>query len=473
MRRFTFGILFNLGCTLLLMVGIAIAEAPGITAALDSWQGPKEAVLTENGDRAPQISKEMLHWLQLLLANGFAVRTDADAPTAFDGLILDVRTADEGSLAILRRGRDGAVLALEKSPGNLADGKTQAVLQTTPPLNRPTADAVQPTPPFLLETKAQSLVWLGSEGEGTRVALLGKNGVTVMTLSPDELKKGALVSSPGGGWRPLFLTGMQIDDGPERLLSAVWAEEIKSIYEGTDSRIWSQLLRWDGATLSPTGAPIAGYVRFWGETGATQQRGAFSQYAGPILPFLASGTTDTQRDSLPWGERGLFDFTPLDGVHGLAWSAPGNLVMVKRLDGEAKPGGGLLEDLGAYAGAEIVVRLEEPVYRSGFDKEGRVLDKVYSLPPRIVAADGSAVTIRRGRSDGMALLGRPQGEDTLVRIDYLSSGLQVKSSFASVSMFIVDFALIDKEGKTAALLLLNERADGRGKAYLQRLQEGN
>lgn len=475
MRHRTFGMLFNLGCIFLLMTGIACAGEAKIASVLESWQGPKEAVFTENGDRSSQVSSEMLVWLQLLLTNGFAVRTDMAAPTSFDGLILDMQTADGGSLVVLRRGRDGAVLALEKDSQTGVDKKTQAVL-SPPPAQRTALSKGESTPPFLLETKPRSFIWLGKEGdngETAQVALLADNGVTVMTLSSDKLQKGELTQKPKAGWRPLFLSGMQVDEGSELLLAAVWAEDIQSIYDGVDSRIWSQILRWDGVKLHSINAPVAGYVRFRGEAGAIQQRGAFSHYAGSIFPFLASGTTDTQRGPLPWGKRSLFDFTPMDNDYGLAWSKPGRLTMVKRLNGDDIPGGTLLDDLGSYAGAEIIVPLKDPIYRSGFDKEGKIVDKTYSLPPRIVAADGSAVTIRRGRREGMMLLGSPQGEDALVRIDRLKSGLQVKNSFASVSMFIVDFALIETGGHTTALLLLNERANGQGKAYLQRLQQGD
>ncbi len=472
MRRFTLGMLFNMGCSLLLMAGIAIAAAPGITAALDAWQGPKEAVLVMNGGSAPLISGEMLPWLEVLLARGFAVRTDAGAQTSFEGVILEIQTSGEGSLVILRRGNDGAILALEKALGGAAATKKEAVGPATPLLNPAPVPAVQPTPPLLLEMKPRSLAWLGSEGDRTRVALLAKNGVTVLTLSPGRMEKGDTVPAPGSGWRPLFLSRMGINGGPGVLLAAVWAEDIQSIYEGTDSRIWSQILRWEGGVLRPAGAPIAGYVRFWDGRGAAQQRGAFSLYDGPVSPFSVLGEAGAQGGPLPWGRRGLFELTPLDDDHGLAWTAPGRLAMVKTLDGERTPGGALLEDFGAYVGAEVAVRLEEPGYRSGFGKEDRVLETYHSLPPRMVTTGGSAVTIRRGRREGMMLIGTPQGDDALVRVDTLKPGLRVKKSFAPVSMFIIDFALIEDGGRSAALLLLNERADGRGEAYLQLQREG-
>jgi len=469
MRRLTFALLFYSGFFLLLMTGFAMATGPGITTALDAWQGPKEAVLVRNGGSAPGLSAEMLPWLEVLLARGFAVRTDADALTAAEGVILEIQTSEAGPLAVLRRGNDGAILALEKLSQGQAGPKTAGVLTTAPVANSPPRRGVISEPPLLLDMKPRSIVDLGSEGDKIRVALLAKNGVTVLTLSGGKMEKSALVSAPGSGWRPLFLSRMRVRGAPEVLLAAVWAEDIHSIYEGTNSRIWSQLLLWDGAVLQTSGAPTAGYVRFWGDrAGAIQQRRTFSLYDGPVLPFPPS----EQRDPLLWGQRGLFELTPLDADLGLAWVEPGRLALVNLRRGDLVPGGALLEDFGPFAGAEVAVRIEEPGYRSGFAKEDRVLEKYRPLPPRTVkGVDKSVVTIRRGRREGMAFIGHPQGDDALVRVEYLETGLRAEHSFAPIPMFILDFAPIGDD-QTAFLLLLNEKADGGGQAYLQLQWEG-
>ncbi|ALC14834.1 hypothetical protein DSOUD_0033 [Desulfuromonas soudanensis] len=469
MRRGTFALLFSTGCFLLLMTGLAMAAASGITTALDAWQGPKEAILVKNGGSAPGLSAEMLPWLEVLLARGFAVRTDADALTGAEGVILEIQTSGAGPLAVLRRGNDGAILALEKLFRGQGGPKTVGVLATAPVANSPPLQGVIPASPLLLDMKPRSLVDLGSEGDKIRVALLAKNGVTVLTLSGGKMEKSDLVSAPGSGWRPLFLSRMKVRGTPEVLLAAVWAEDIHSIYEGTNSRIWSQPLLWDGAVLQTSGAPTAGYARLGGDrAGAIQQRGTFSLYDGPVLPFPPSA----QRDPLFWGQRGLFALTPLDADLGLAWVEPGRLALVNLLSGDLVPGGALLEDFGPFAGAEVAVRIEEPGYRSGFAKEDRVLEKYWSLPPRTVkGVDKSVVTIRRGRREGMAFIGQAQGDDVLVRVEYLEAGLRAEHSFAPIPMFILDFAPIGDD-QTAFLLLLNEKADGGGQAYLQLQWEG-
>lgn len=470
MRRCSFALLLYTSCSLLLMTGFAMATASGITTALDAWQGPKEAVLVKNGDSAPELSAEMLPWLEVLLAKGFAVRTDANALTAAEGVILEIQISEEEPLAVLRRGNDRAILALEKLAKGQGGTKTAGVLTTAPVANSPPRHGVISASPLLRDMKPRSLVDLGSEGDKTRVALLAKNGVTVLTLSGSKMEKSALVSAPGSGWRPLFLSRMQVRGTPEVLLAAVWAEDIHSIYEGTNSRIWSQLLLWDGAVLQSSGAPTAGYVRFWADrAGGIQQRRTFSLYDGPVLPFPPSA----QRDPLFWGQRGLFELTPLDADLGLAWVESGRLALVTLQRGDLVSGGSLLEDFGPFAGAEVAVRIEEPGYRSGFAKEDRVLEKYKSLPPRTVkAADKSVVTIQRGRRESMAFIGHPQGDDALVRVEYLEAGLRAEHSFAPIPMFILDFAPIGGNEQTAFLLLLNEKADGGGQAYLQLQREG-
>lgn len=95
------------------------------------------------------------------------------------------------------------------------------------------------------------------------------------------------------------------------------------------------------------------------------------------------------------------------------------------------------------------------------------METYVSLPPRLSRdRSGSIFTISRDRRPGNLLLGQPYGEDRLVRLTKLSDDLAIDFPCDPVEAFIVDFALVSTDNQTGALLLLNEKEDASGKAFL-------
>lgn len=90
------------------------------------------------------------------------------------------------------------------------------------------------------------------------------------------------------------------------------------------------------------------------------------------------------------------------------------------------------------------------------------------VPRRMLPYAGSLYTMVRGRDAGLPLVGRASGRDKLVQIVAVEAGLQARSPFAPVDAYILDFALWQSaDGALQAVLLLNEKQDGSGRAYLQ------
>ena len=201
-----------------------------------------------------------------------------------------------------------------------------------------------------------------------------------------------------------------------------------------------------------------------------QVRGTQRLLDGPVLPLSLQGRAWRQATSpLPWGGGDLFETTPINDRHGLRWRPDGSLQLVVMATEHPVTGGVLLQDLGEFHGPRLAVRLANPEYRAGMGKEDVVRERWQALPPRItVQADGSAFTIQRGRSAGLPLLGKPSGQDRLVHLAWTGQRLVMQQPFAGVDAHILDFTLITEGNRvTAAVLLLNERPDGSGQAYLQ------
>ncbi len=125
-------------------------------------------------------------------------------------------------------------------------------------------------------------------------------------------------------------------------------------------------------------------------------------------------------------------------------------------------------DFTALSGPEVAVRLETPEYRSGFEKEDQVKETYYPLPGRVaIGSDGAAYTVQRGRTEGVPMFGKPSGRDAVGRVVRDGERLLLEHPFAAVEAFILDFALVERSGPSLdALLLLNEKEDGSGRAYL-------
>jgi len=125
-----------------------------------------------------------------------------------------------------------------------------------------------------------------------------------------------------------------------------------------------------------------------------------------------------------------------------------------------------LEDLGDFEGPGVAVRLKDPEYRTGFDD--MVAEEFFFLPRRMTRGmGGKTYTIDRGRRmPELALLGSPSGRDSVVRLSWNGRSLDLERPFPGVDYFILDFALLERSVDSAAILLLNDKPDGSGKAWL-------
>ncbi len=472
-----------------LLSGVAMAGSwPKIEKELTSWQGPKKIML-RSSLADPLMSPVVQDLLETLLGEGFDVLPAGLEGKAEKGLVLDLRTTGEVEVAALRRADDGSIIAFERrgvtepTASAKPSKPSKQVIIPKAPVKSPPREVIPETPadwtPMLqsakragdqprtlsLEGNPQRLALLTGQGtENLELALLYDNKIVRYGLRGEGLVPMASFSPPLKGSRALHLDAADLDGDGRAELSAVWAEDIQGIYEGTDSQPHSWLFSSD---LQPKVVNLAGYLRFSVEELAFQQRGTFVPFAGPVHAVeKRNGELQPGRDVLAWGGD-LYAATPVNETLALLRSEPGRLQLVERKTGETISGGLLLDDLGSFAGPQIAVRLETPRYRSGFAKEDVVREEFHALPPRLLVSEGAAYTIHRGRSSGTPLLSKASGQDKVVRIRPESGQLVKEEPFAGVDAFVLDFALFeDREGKTAVALLLNDKADGTGNAYL-------
>lgn len=461
---------------------------PKIAAALQRWQGPKELLL-RSPEADPLASAPLREILEMALEQGYAVRLKEQGTGPGAALILELQSEGERRQAVLTRAGDGAILALERHPADPpptpvavapATVATAAAAVVVPPA--PVAAAL-PTPvavpdpgdlapgPVALRDRPRSLALLGG-GPATGVELLLQTdeGLQRVNLHGIDLQPLSRTTLPVGGLRALYLDGSKDESTQTLTLLGVWAEDRRGIYEGTDSWPHSWLLAIDGDNLALHAGPPKAFVRLAGGRGQMQVRGTHRLLDGPVLPLSLQGRAWRQATSpLPWGGGDLFETTPINDLHGLRWRPDGSLQLVVMATGHPVTGGVLLQDLGEFHGPRLAVRLANPEYRAGMGKEDVVRERWQALPPRItVQADGSAFTIQRGRSAGLPLLGKPSGQDRLVYLAWTGQRLVMQQPFAGVDAHILDFTLVtDGDRVTAAVLLLNERPDGSGQAYLQ------
>lgn len=281
------------------------------------------------------------------------------------------------------------------------------------------------------------------------------------------VRKGAF-RSPGKRSRPLLVDAAANPAGGAPLVTVVFGDDVQSVDQGTDTWLHAFVLSAaaDGA-LHPASDDLRAYLRIAGGGVHLQRRGTYELVEGPVRAVVeASGRHAATRAEVPWAGRWLLEATPLrGGTEALAWD--GTRPMVVKLEKGARvPGGSILEDLGSVDEPQVAIRLERPLFRMGMDKEGKVLENWHPVPRRvIVAADGAAYTVLRERSK--RFLGSTSGQDAVVRLDWSGGQLSVSRPYAGVEAFVLDFALLERSGgRPAALLLVNDKDDGSGRARL-------
>lgn len=478
--------LYCLMATLLMPGTLFGGNWPHIERALHNWKGSKQ-VLLRSAIADPLSSPLVQELLGILLAADYTVKPAGPEAMAHGGLILDMRVAGAVEVVALRQAENDFIIAFERHAATIAPAAAAAV-HPAPPSVQASAKPSMASPPAPLVAEPETVPApacqaasmygpLELEGRPRRlVAIKGRqvNDLVLGLLYDEKLvacrvEESALsvvgeFSPAIDAKRALHLDAADLNGDGSRELAAVWAEDIFGIYQGTDSRPHAWLL---SAELRPLAEDQSGYLRLHDNQAAFQRRGTFKPFQGPVLPFVyRDGAWSVDKEPLAWGGD-LFAATPVDDQLAIQGAERENLRLVVR--GSGRPlSGGLLENLGSYAGPRLAVPLENPENRYGFGKDDLVREKYHALPARQAkAADGSIYTILRGRSAGLPLLGRPEGQDRLVRVVRRGDRLLLEQPFAGVDAYILDFALLERpDRKPAGVLLLNEREDGSGRARL-------
>ncbi|MDY0398719.1 MAG: hypothetical protein AB7T15_04995 [Desulfuromonas sp.] len=442
---------------------------------LNLWDG--EMDLASAGELDLFGDARLSSLVDLLLERGFALLPPGQ--TSEGGLVLERQTLAGEELLLLRRARDGALLARQPlAPPPLTAAATPVTTAAVPPpvaaepaavSALPTRNLLQPTPlidptSVLLPLAGQPrglAVWPAAEG-GFALFLLEDAGLRQWHCDGRQLSEVAFYPVPLKVSRALSLAiGDSDGDGvPE--LAAVWLEDVRGVYQGTNSQVHAWLLQPRKGELVALSDDLAGYLAFDGTSWLRQQRSDYQLFE-PVVEVLER-TADGVRSV---GQRPLTDWLyarcdgPAQGQQ-VVWNATGRLE-VRQQGGAPRP---LLLDFGLHQGAAVFVALETPEYRSGFSRDDQVLDRRYLLPRRLLPMDGALYSLIRGRSSGLPLIGSTAGQDRLVRIRSMGEQLQADEPFAPVDAFILDFALLPTASGLQAVLLLNEKEGGRGSAYL-------
>ncbi len=473
--------LSTLFCTLVLLLTCSLAAAasqwPRLEAALSAWEG--ERTITLRSDLSDPLADPLVQsLLEKLLSDGFAVLPASLDAQATAGLTLDLRSLSGQQSLLLGRATDGAFIALDKLPLQTTSAPkespapapvTVAARPQAPPL--PVPPPAKATGALRIDGKIVAIAPLEKNREGLSLALLTEKGIERITLTDRDIQRVKSTKLPLKNLRALSIDSGDLDGDGIPELAALWSEDRHSIYDGTDSHLHSWVFSGNG-DFTPLSDDLEGFLRITQGKGLWQQRGKNSLADGPIRPLLFDeGKYRPGTKSLPWGPGDLLAATPLDATSALVWREKNSLEAVRLPDGAPLPGGVLLEDWGPFVGGEVAIPLAEPEFRLGFGREGRVTEQWYPLARRIVTTtEGTAYTIQRRRTEGIPLVGHPSGQDRVVRIVQNNGELRIEHPFAGVEAYILDFALVEKQGSPEVVLLLNEKPDGSGQAYLQRLQ---
>jgi hypothetical protein len=491
------------GVMLLAATLASAANWPQLENRLQQWQGEKEVVLPAGVD--PLEDEVLAPVLDLLLEQGFAVLPSGSTSSA--GLSIEVREISSGKRLLLKRAGDGAILAMEKLA---ASAPASAVVISTAPQGNASsmvaAPAIPPAPvlpaqvsiakvavtsrPLQLSVQHQpqqvaagevlfeldgaplQLVSWPAAGGGTDFYLLYNDFVQRVHSDGNSLQLLEKYSSPVRPTRALHLDIGDLDRDGQAELAVVWAEDIRGVADGTNSKLHGWVLSAAGEGLRAISNDLEGYVALNVGEGRLQKRLPYEAFAPDVFALtMEQGKLVVGDKPVAQQERLLFNQLQWpDNSRALVWNDEQRLMLVAQGRDSRIPGSTLLTDFGIYQGPTVSIPLQEPEYRSGFSASDRIMAKDYTLNRRMLRHADSVFTLVRARSAGMLLVGRPSGADRLVEISNAGNSLGASYPFAPVEAFIIDFSLMGNDPVQAAVLL-NEKADGSGRAYLRFQQQ--
>lgn len=329
------------------------------------------------------------------------------------------------------------------------------------------ADAPRPSiPPGLIEVEGHPLgVAVLERRERVDVLLLRGRHVERFRIEGRSLVRSGSFRAPANA-RPLRLDATSSADGDDPLVAVVFGEDLRSVDQGADTRLHAFLLaaREDGE-LRPVSEDLGAWLRLAGGEAYLQARGTDELASGPVRRIEeTSGRYAAGAGEIPWAGRWLLDATPLPGgSDALAWDD--ERLHVVRLEGRDRvPGGSMLGDLGRVDEPRVAIRTDRPIMK-GLDQEGRRKDQWRPVARRVLVSGGAAYTVARERSN--RLFGKATGQDAVVRLEWSGGALAVSRPYPAVDAYVLDFALLERPGTgPAALLLVNEKEDGSGRAHL-------
>lgn len=493
--------------TLCVAFGVTLCSAalaatwPQIESRLATWDGAKEVQLPAGID--PLEDPHFAPVVEMLLSEGYAVHT-AEQKNATDGLILKQHEGDSGTRLILSRARDGALLALEplESPSSNETDRAQSAearVLSTASVSRAPAETLRiestpraktmkvgsAAPPVaggevlvdMPGTPRSIATWAAPKADAREFHLFALYDARLVHFCyrSGNLEQIAEFTPPTRVSRALRLECSDLDGDGVPELAPVWVEDVYSVDEGTESHLHSWVVEVDSdGSLAARSADLEGYLALVEEQLYLQERGEYSAFTSEVYEVEYGGET-YRRSATPVAEAQQWVLNHArwpDNKRVLIWNDDQRLVLAARASGSKEDGlystGTLLSDFGTYVGARIYIPLEEPEYRSGFSAHDKVMARKVDVPRRLHPHGDALYTLARGREAGMPLVGKPSGGDKLVQINAVNTGLQAHFPFAPVDAFILDFDLIETpDGDLGAILLLNEKEDGTGKAYLQ------
>lgn len=505
MRRSVKGLIV---CVLLCVTTVVSAASwPQVENRLQQWHGAKEIALPQGVD--PFEDELFAPVAEAALMQGYMVLPDGVSTTT--GLVFSVRETSRGQLLVLKRGEDGAILAMEKmqpnapaavlSTSNIATPRaTTPMVPTRPLAPQPThtvqsvrlATSAVSVSPVMTATSstlsvqhvaqpvAQAELMFELDGAPVQVVAwpIGDGVVDLYVMYDDYVQRlrsdGQQLQmlerftpsvSPTRALR-LDIGDMDGDHQPE--LAAVWAEDIRGVSDGTNSMIHSWVLSLNDNGLHAVSDDLSGYVSLSGQQARLQKRSEFSAFTPEVYVLnLNDGVIVVSDEPVRHDTRLLFNQLEWpDNQSALVWNDDDRLMLVAKSQNTRIAGSTLLTDFGRYQGPMVSIPLQDPEYRSGFSAGDRVMAREVVLGRRLIQQQGSVFTLVRGRSEGLPLVGRPSGVDRLVKIDRVENGLSAGYPFAAVEAFMIDFSVYGQNG-FEAIVLLNEKADGSGRSYLR------
>lgn len=507
MRRSVKGLII---CVLLCATTVVSAASwPQVENRLQQWQGAKEIALPLGVD--PFEDELFAPVAEAALMQGYMILPDGVTTKA--GLVFSVRETSRGEMLVLKRGEDGALLAMEKihvtaapvvlsttiqqqvtAPMVVAPAFSptvavqsapmdQSVILATPqrsisPVISATATtlSVQHPAPALPQSEAvfemdgapvQIVVWPITSG-GVDLYVMYDDAIQQMHSDGRSLQLGERFETPVSPARALRLDIGDMDGDGHPELAAVWAEDIRGVSDGTNSLIHSWILATTNGSFKTLSDDLGGYVSLAGNQAYLQKRLEFTAFSPEVYALsLAGGAVTVSEKPLRLDTRLLFNQLEWpDNGSALVWNDDDRLMLVAQGKNTRIAGSTLLTDFGRYQGPVVSIPLKDPEYRSGFSAGDRVMERDVVLGRRLIQQQGSVFTLVRGRSEGLPLVGRPSGVDRLVKIDRVANGLSAGYPFAAVEAFMIDFSVYGQNG-FEAIVLLNEKADGSGRSYLR------